>query len=90
MFRQEAERTEGLAIDVRLTLEQVDEEIPGMAEGKRDPALAPNPNITLLIKRTKNDLNSNGSRGKLGIAYGSTRWRVVQPHMSSGQLLIIK
>lgn len=54
MFRQEAERTEGLPIEVMLTPEHVAEEILGMApEDKRDLTLAPNPDIALLIERTK-------------------------------------
>lgn len=50
MFRLEAERTEGLPIEVMLTPEQVAEEIlEAVRQGKRDPTLAPNPDIALRI-----------------------------------------
>lgn len=56
MFKQESERVEGLPIEVMLTPEQVAEEILRAArEGKRDLTLAPNPDITLLIERTRDD-----------------------------------
>jgi NAD(P)-dependent dehydrogenase (short-subunit alcohol dehydrogenase family) len=56
MFRQEAERTEGLPIEVMLTPEQVaDEILQAVREGKRDLTLAPNPDIATLIERTRDD-----------------------------------
>lgn len=56
MFRQATEQSGGLVMDVMLTPEQVAEEILRAArEGQRDLTLAPNPDIALLIERTKND-----------------------------------
>ena len=56
MFKQAAEQDAGLPIEVMLTPEQVAEEILEAArEGKRDLTLAPNPDIALLIARTKDD-----------------------------------
>lgn len=56
MFRQATEQSGGLVMEVMLTPEQVAEEIlQAVHEGKRDLTLAPNPDIALLIERTKND-----------------------------------
>jgi NAD(P)-dependent dehydrogenase (short-subunit alcohol dehydrogenase family) len=56
MFQQESARTEGLALEVMLTPEQVADEILRAArENQRDLTLAPNPDIALLIERTKDD-----------------------------------
>ncbi len=56
MFEQETARVEGLAIEVMLTPEQVaDEILRATQEGKRDLTLAPNPDIALLIERTRDD-----------------------------------
>lgn len=56
MFQQEAARAEGLVIEVMLTPEQVAGEIlKAVREGARDLTLAPNPDIQLLIERTKDD-----------------------------------
>ena len=56
MFRQATEQSDGLELHVMLTPEQVADEILQAArEGRRDLTLAPNPDIALLIERTKND-----------------------------------
>lgn len=56
MFREAIEQSGGLVMEVMLTPEQVAEEIlQAVHEGKRDLTLAPNPDIALLIERTKND-----------------------------------
>ncbi len=56
MFKQAAEQDADLPIEVMLTPEQVADEILGaVREGKRDLTLAPNPDIALLIARTKDD-----------------------------------
>jgi NAD(P)-dependent dehydrogenase (short-subunit alcohol dehydrogenase family) len=55
MFRAAAEAG-SLPIQVMLTPEQVaDEILAAVREGKRDLTLAPNPDIALLIQRTKDD-----------------------------------
>lgn len=56
MFRQATEQSNGLELRVMLTPEQVADEILEAAqEGRRDLTLAPNPDIALLIERTKSD-----------------------------------
>ncbi len=56
MFKQAAEQTEGLPIEAMLTPEQVaDEILRAVREGQRDLTLAPNPDIALLIARTRDD-----------------------------------
>lgn len=56
MFQQETERVEGLAIEALLTPEQVAEAMLRAAqEGARDLTLAPNPDIALLIQRTRDE-----------------------------------
>jgi NAD(P)-dependent dehydrogenase (short-subunit alcohol dehydrogenase family) len=56
MFQQESVQTSGLSIEVMLTPEQVAEAIvQAVRDGTRDLTLAPNPDIALLIERTKDD-----------------------------------
>lgn len=56
MFRAATEQSDGLELRVMLTPEQVADEILKAAqEGRRDLTLAPNPDIALLIERTKSD-----------------------------------
>ena len=56
MFKEESERVSGLSVEVMLTPEQVAAEIlRAVREGKRDLTLTPNPDIALLIQRTKDD-----------------------------------
>ena len=56
MFRQAVAQSEGLAMEVLLTPEQVANEIiQAIQEDKRDLTLAPNPDIALLIELTKNN-----------------------------------
>ncbi|HEU5349526.1 MAG TPA: SDR family oxidoreductase [Ktedonobacterales bacterium] len=56
MLRQATERSGGLALQVLLTPEQVAGEIVrAIQEDTRDLTLAPNPDIALLIERTKSD-----------------------------------
>ena len=56
MFRQATEQSDGLELRVMLTPEQVAGEMLRAArEGRRDLTLAPNPDIALLIERTKSD-----------------------------------
>lgn len=56
MFQQATEQSGGLIMNVLLTPEQVANEIlQAVHDGKRDLTLAPNPDIALLIERTKND-----------------------------------
>ncbi|HEX9038318.1 MAG TPA: SDR family oxidoreductase [Ktedonobacterales bacterium] len=56
MFQQEAAQAEGLAIEVMLTPAQVADAILQAArDNTRDLTLAPNPDIALLIQRTRDD-----------------------------------
>lgn len=56
MFRSATEQNGGLELKVMLTPEQVAEEIlQAVRDGRRDLTLAPNPDIALLIERTKTD-----------------------------------
>jgi NAD(P)-dependent dehydrogenase (short-subunit alcohol dehydrogenase family) len=56
MFQQEAAQAEGLTIEVMLTPEQVADAIVQAAhDGTRDLTLTPNPDIAMLIERTRDD-----------------------------------
>jgi NADP-dependent 3-hydroxy acid dehydrogenase YdfG len=56
MFKQEAAQAEGLVLEVMLTPEQVADAILQAArDNTRDLTLAPNPDIAMLIERTRDD-----------------------------------